>query len=125
MPVQETIDATEELGDAGFRLGAIIVNRARPTLVGAGQVAHDGSTDVQALRHGLDIAGIDASFAQPLATQFSEYAERQRVQSENELRLDAVDLPRVVLPDLNPPVELGELNELAGYLLAPDGESSQ
>jgi anion-transporting ArsA/GET3 family ATPase len=117
MPVQETVDAAIELGDAGFRLGAIVVNRARPTLVGAGQVATDGSTDVEQLRRGLDIAGIDARFAVPLARQFSEYAERQRVQVENERRLDAIDLPRVVLPELNPPIEVGELNELAGYLL--------
>ncbi len=117
MPVQETIDASVELSDAGFRLGAVVVNRARPTLVGAGQVKRNGTTDVTRLRHGLDMAGIDASFAVPLARQFSEYAERQRVQDENEARLDEIDLPRVVLPDLIPPIELGELNELAGYLV--------
>jgi hypothetical protein len=41
------------------------------------------------------------------------YAQRQQVQEENVARLDALDLPRIELPDLNPPVELGELNDLA------------
>jgi anion-transporting ArsA/GET3 family ATPase len=116
MPVQETIDASTELIGAGFRLGAVVVNRARPALVGAGQLKRDGTADESVLRQGLDMAGIDASFAAPLARQFGEYAERQRVQVENEQRLESIDLPRIVLPELNPPVGLGELNELAGYL---------
>jgi hypothetical protein len=41
------------------------------------------------------------------------YAERQQVQEENAARLDALHLPRIELPDLNPPVELGELKDLA------------
>jgi hypothetical protein len=41
------------------------------------------------------------------------YAERQRIQAENAHELESVDAPRVQLPDLNPPVELGELQELA------------
>jgi anion-transporting ArsA/GET3 family ATPase len=123
MPVQEAIDAATELGDSGFRLGAIIVNRARPALVAAGQVAQDGSIDMHLLRQGLDIAGVDAAFSAPLARQFGEYAERQRVQTENEARLDAIKLPRVVLPDLSPPVDVGELNELAGYLLGTREEA--
>jgi hypothetical protein len=43
----------------------------------------------------------------------SDYAERQQIQAENSLRLDAVKVPRIELPDINPPVGLGELNELA------------
>ena len=43
----------------------------------------------------------------------ADYAERQRLQAENAARLDGLDLPRIELPDLNPPVELGELHELA------------
>ena len=33
MPVQETLDAAAELREGGFRLGAVIVNRARPVLI--------------------------------------------------------------------------------------------
>ena len=37
MPVQETLDAAAELRAAGYRLGQVIVNRARPVLVSARQ----------------------------------------------------------------------------------------
>jgi hypothetical protein len=49
----------------------------------------------------------------------AEYAERQQIEHENARRLDAVTAPRVQLPDVNPPVELGELNELAAYFRSP------
>ncbi len=115
MPVQETIDAATELAAGGFHLGAVIVNRARPTLVHDGQVSDNGTVDVAALAHGLAAAGIDAALAEPLAGQLAEYADRQHVQAENRARLAAVDAPRIELPDLTPPVDLGELNELADY----------
>ena len=40
-------------------------------------------------------------------------ARRQRVQDENVARLDDLDIPRIELPELNPPVALGELKDLA------------
>ncbi|HEV7206747.1 MAG TPA: ArsA-related P-loop ATPase [Jatrophihabitans sp.] len=113
MPVQETIDAAGELAALGFRLGAVIVNRARPALIGAGQVGADGTVDVKALAAGLRKAGVAVVHAPALAQEMADYAQRQRVQEENAERLDALDLPRIELPDLNPPVELGELTELA------------
>jgi hypothetical protein len=45
------------------------------------------------------------------------YAQRQRVQDENAARLDTLDMRRLELPDLNPPVELGELMDLAACCL--------
>ena len=45
----------------------------------------------------------------------TEYAGRQRLQAENAQRLDEVTAPRIELPDLIPPVELGELHTLAAY----------
>jgi len=115
MPVQETVDAATELAAAGFYLGAVIVNRARPTLVEDGQVRPDGTVDLAELRHGLAAAGIDAALAEPLAGQLVEYADRQAVQAENRGRLAAVPARRIELPDLTPPVDLGELRELAEY----------
>jgi hypothetical protein len=50
--------------------------------------------------------------------QLAEYADRQATEAANLARLDAVDAPRIELPDLTPPVELGELTELAAYFLA-------
>jgi anion-transporting ArsA/GET3 family ATPase len=118
MPVQETIDAATELIRAGIRLGAVVVNRARPALVGKGQVRKGGRVDVAGLGRGLAAAGIDAALAGPLGVQLAVYADRQATEAANLARLDAVDAPRIELPDLTPPVELGELTELAAYFLA-------
>jgi anion-transporting ArsA/GET3 family ATPase len=113
MPVQETLDAAGELTQLGFHLGVVIVNRARPALVTAGLVGADGAVDETELRAGLDLAGVSAIHAPALATEIADYAQRQRLQEENAARLDSLDLPRVELPDLNPPIELGELRDLA------------
>jgi anion-transporting ArsA/GET3 family ATPase len=119
MPVQETLDAAGELAAAGFRVGAVLVNRARPTLIDDGADG-DGSIDVAALTKGLAHADIPAEHAAALAAEMLDYAERQRIQAENAIRLDALDVPRIELPDLNPPVGLGELNELAAQFTAQD-----
>jgi anion-transporting ArsA/GET3 family ATPase len=115
MPVQETIDAAEELGDAGFQLGAVIVNRARPALISDDLLDAGGPVDVKALAAGLRKVNIGVAHANALAHEMTEYAERQEIQAENAARLAAVPAPRLELPDLNPPVELGELHELAAY----------
>ena len=75
--MQETIDAAAELTGAGFRLGTVIVNRARPTLVDEGQVDKRGGVDQAMLGRGLAAAGIDAALSRPLAAQLVEYADRQ------------------------------------------------
>jgi anion-transporting ArsA/GET3 family ATPase len=117
MPVQETLDAATDLKALGFQLGAVIVNRVRPALIGDRQVGPDGSVDAKQLAAGLKKAGIAAVHAPALATEMAAYAERQQVQDENVARLDQLDLPRIELPDLNPPVELGELLDLARCFL--------
>jgi anion-transporting ArsA/GET3 family ATPase len=109
MPVQETMDAAAELTSLGFRLGAVIVNRARPTLLGNDI---DG-VDVAQLTSGLKLARVAVANAPALAAEMADYAQRQAVQETNAARLDELSLPRIVLPDLNPPVELGELKDLA------------
>jgi anion-transporting ArsA/GET3 family ATPase len=119
MPVQETLDAAGELTAAGFRVGAVLVNRARPTLIADGADG-DGTVDVVALTKGLAHADIPAEHVTALAAEMLDYAERQRIQAENSLRLDSLDVPRIELPDLNPPVGLGELNELAAQLAEQD-----
>ncbi|WP_375497717.1 ArsA-related P-loop ATPase [uncultured Jatrophihabitans sp.] len=113
MPVQETIDAAGELADLGFHLGAVIVNRARPALITESQIRADGTVDPELLAAGLRAAGVAVAHAPALAAEMADYAKRQIVQAENAARLDKLDLPRVELPDLNPPVQLGELKELA------------
>lgn len=110
MPVQETIDATAELRAAGYRIGRIIVNRARPVLVPAGPVRE---SDIAA---GLTEAGVNAALAPALAGQVRDYAERQAVQARAAAQLDEVGAPIIQLPDLTPPIDLGGLFELADAL---------
>jgi anion-transporting ArsA/GET3 family ATPase len=123
MPVQETLDAAHELTGADFRLGMIVVNRARPALVGGAlaDAADGGGVDVKLLAGGLRKAGVAVAHAPALAAEIAEYGQQQRLQAANSERLDELPLPRVELPDLNPPVELGELHELAARFAAtPD-----
>jgi anion-transporting ArsA/GET3 family ATPase len=120
MPVQETIDAAHDLAAAGFRIGAVIVNRERPTLVTDAQIDPDGRVDAAALGRGLRGAGVDAGFAEPLARQMAEYAARQQVQQDNAKRLAIINAPVITLPELNPPVGLGELHDLADWFIADE-----
>jgi anion-transporting ArsA/GET3 family ATPase len=116
MPVQETIDAAEDLTAEGFRIGAVIVNRARPALLDDADLNDGYRIDLASLKTGLKAVNIPAVHAAPLADEVADYTQRQRVQAENLARLDVVAAPRVELPDLTPPVEIGELNELSAYL---------
>ena len=121
MPVQETLDAHAELSDAGFPIGVVVVNRARPTLIEDGEFgAATGMIDLAALTEGLADADVPAAHAAALAAEMTDYAERQQIQAENAVQLDKLAAPRIELPDLNPPVELGELNELAARFLEKD-----
>jgi anion-transporting ArsA/GET3 family ATPase len=107
MPVQETLDAAAELRASGFPLGVVFVNRARPVLFDGRRV------DVSAVAAGLKDVRLPVALAEPLAEEVAEYADRLDIESLNETRLDELALPRIVLPDLTPPVDRGELNELA------------
>src|SRR6476469_1881978 len=112
MPVQETLDAAADLRAAGFRLGAVIVNRVRPALI------EDGTVDTKLLTAGLRKVNLPAALAKGLAQEVAEYADRLTIQATNAAHLDELDLPRIELPDLNPPVDRGELNELAQRFLS-------
>ncbi len=113
MPVQETVDAAAELTDAGFRLGAVIVNRARPCVLPEELLEPGHTVDPELVADGLKQVNLPASLAAGLAREVSDYADRLRVEQENERRLGKVDAPRIEVPDLNPPVEISELHELA------------
>jgi anion-transporting ArsA/GET3 family ATPase len=119
MPVQETIDAVADLTENGFTIGAVIVNRARPAYIEDGMLGADNAADAKAISAGLRRANLPVALAPALAQEMTEYADRLELQAANASRLDAVDVPRITLPDLNPPVELGELNDLAACFFAP------
>jgi anion-transporting ArsA/GET3 family ATPase len=111
MPVQETLDAAVELRGSGYELGSVIVNRVRPALI------EDDTVDPKLLTAGLRKVSLPAALSKGLAHEVAEYADRLRIQAENAARLDELGLPRVELPELNPPVDRGELNQLAARFL--------
>jgi anion-transporting ArsA/GET3 family ATPase len=110
MPVQETLDAAADLRSAGYRVGRVIVNRARPELVPAGRLRE---ADVAA---GLAGVGLDAALAPALTAQVRDYAERQQLQKRAAAELEHLKAPVLRLPELAPPIGLGELFELADAL---------
>ena len=113
MPVQETLDAVAELRAAGYRLGRLLVNRARPELVTAGPPAPE------LLAEGLTAAGLDPALAPALAAEVADYAQRQELQERAAADLEQAGLPLTRLPELPPPLDLGSLFELADALDVP------
>jgi anion-transporting ArsA/GET3 family ATPase len=114
MPVQETLDAATELRAAGYRIGQVIVNRARPELVGA------STPNAATLAEGLAAAGLSADLAPGLAAEMADYGIRQQVQARATAELGTLDAPLRRLPELAPPVDLGSLFELAEALELDD-----
>jgi anion-transporting ArsA/GET3 family ATPase len=110
MPVQETLDAATELRAAGYRIGQLIVNRARPELVGA------GAPNSGVLAEGLAAAGLNPELAAGLTAEMADYGARQRVQELAAAELAGLGAPVRRLPELAPPVDLGSLFELADAL---------
>jgi len=120
MPVQETVDAVEELRAGGLPVGAVIVNMVRPPLLPepALSAAAAGTVDLGELRGGLTAAGLDPDLAPTLAEEAVEHAERWALEDRNRSTVDGLGLPTYELPFLPQNVDLGGLYELAEKLRA-------
>lgn len=110
MPVQESLDAAAELRAAGYRIGRLLVNRARPELISAGRPG------AALLAQGLTAAGLDPALAPALAAEVRDYGQRQDVQARAWAELEQAGAPITRLPELPPPLDLGSLFELAEAL---------
>lgn len=120
LPIQETIEAIEELQELGLPVGSVIVNRNIPAFLPADALgpAADGVIDADAVRSGLSKAGItlaDNDFA-GLLTETIEHASRIRARTESATELDDLHVPRLDLPTIADGVDLGSLYELAEIL---------
>lgn len=120
LPIQETIEAIEELEELGLPIGSVIVNRNIPPFLPAADLAKaaEGDIDADAVRAGLDRVGItldDADFA-GLLTETIEHASRIRARAESAEQLDRLHVPRLELPTIADGVDLGSLYELAETL---------
>jgi anion-transporting ArsA/GET3 family ATPase len=120
LPIQETIEAIEELEELGLPIGSVIVNRNIPPFLPAADLAKaaEGDIDADAVRVGLDRVGItldDPEFA-GLLTETIEHASRIRARAESAEQLDGLHVPRLELPTIADGVDLGSLYELAETL---------
>ena len=120
LPIQETIEAIEELEAIELPVGSVIVNRNIPVFLPDDALgpAADGVIDAGAVRAGLSHAGItmaDNDFA-GLLTETIEHASRIRARSESATELEDLHVPRLDLPTIADGVDLGSLYELAEVL---------
>ena len=120
LPMQETIEAIDELHAMKLPVGSVIVNRGLPVYLQPDDLAKaaEGVVDADAVRQGLKKAGVkltDADFA-GLLTETIQYATMLRARAESAEQLDEINVPRLELPALPDGVDLGSLYELAEEL---------
>jgi anion-transporting ArsA/GET3 family ATPase len=120
LPMQETLEAIDELQELGLPIGSVIVNRNIPTYLEPDVLAKaaEGHIDADTVRTDLAKAGItlsDSDFA-GLLTETIQHATRISARAESAEQLDEINVPRLELPALPDGVDLGSLYELAEAL---------
>jgi anion-transporting ArsA/GET3 family ATPase len=120
LPMQETIEAIDELQALGLPIGSVIVNRNIPAYLPAADLAKaaEGVIDADSVRAGLARAGVklsDADFA-GLLTETIQHATRITARAENAEQLEELQVPRLQLPTIADGVDLGSLYELSAVL---------
>src|ERR1700739_4266499 len=120
LPMQETMEAIDELQGLGLPIGSVIVNRNIAAYLEPDDLskAAEGDVDADAVRSGLAAAGIklsDADFA-GLLTETIQHATRMTARAANAEQLDDLKVPRLELPTIADGVDLGSLYELSESL---------
>jgi anion-transporting ArsA/GET3 family ATPase len=120
LPIQETVEAIDELKGLGLPIGSVIVNRNIPTYFATDDLAKaaEGDVDADAIRADVSTAGIalsDDDFA-GLLTEAIQHATRISARAESAEQLDELDVARLELPAIRDGVDLGSLYELAEAL---------
>ncbi|MFT3660363.1 MAG: ArsA-related P-loop ATPase [Gordonia sp. (in: high G+C Gram-positive bacteria)] len=117
MPIQETIEAVDDLAAKNLHLGSIFVNRVKPQYLPDTELdaVAENRIDADALRAGLTKAGLDVSDDDMagLIREAVDYAVRLQAQQVAQADLDEVQVPRVDLPEIDEHVDLGGLYQLA------------
>lgn len=117
LPMQETMEAIDELQGLGLPIGSVIVNRNIAAYLQPDDLAKaaEGDVDADAVRAGLSAAGIklnDNDFA-GLLTETIQHATRMAARATNAEQLDELKVPRLELPTIADGVDLGSLYELS------------
>jgi anion-transporting ArsA/GET3 family ATPase len=120
LPIQETLEAIDELEKLDLPIGSVIVNRNIPTFLQPDDLAKaaEGDIDADAVRAGLASTGItlhDVEFA-GLLTESIEHATLISARAESADQLEQLHVPRLELPTIADGVDLGSLYELAESL---------
>ncbi|GFG62453.1 hypothetical protein MMUR_65890 [Mycolicibacterium murale] len=119
LPIQETVEAIDELQQLDLPIGSVIVNRniprsCRPTRWPRPPRATWTPTRCAELAKAA-ITLSDDDFA-GLLTETIQHATRIRARAESAEQLDAIKVPRLELPAINDGIDLGSLYELAEAL---------
>jgi anion-transporting ArsA/GET3 family ATPase len=121
MPVQETLEAVEDLRSKGFRPGSIIVNMVRRPLLedAALDQALAGRLHKPSIRTQLTEAGVTVTpeLVDGLLAEAHEHAQRVDLEREQRALLEEAGLPIVELPALPEGVDSGSVRELADLLV--------
>jgi len=120
LPMQETLEAIDELSELDLPIGSVIVNRNIPAYLSPNDLtkAAEGDIDADAVRADLATAGItlsDSDFA-GLLTEAIQHSTRITARAQSAEQLDSIEVPRLELPALPDGVDLGSLYELAESL---------
>jgi anion-transporting ArsA/GET3 family ATPase len=119
MPVQETVEAIEELTAARLNVGGVIVNMVRsPFLSHAELVSVESGAAAAPLRSGLAAVGVDAGLAPALIEEAQQFAARAALEERGRDALAHLDRPTYELPLLSETIDLGCLYELGSALKA-------
>lgn len=120
MPVQETLEAIDELRAKGLRPGAIVVNLVREPLLddAALEQARAGRLHKPSLRNQLTEAGVKVTPAlvDGLLDEARDHAHRVDLEREQLELLDASGLPIITLPALPQGADSGSIRELADLI---------
>jgi anion-transporting ArsA/GET3 family ATPase len=120
LPMQETMEAIDELQELSLPIGSVIVNRNIAAYLQPEDLAKaaEGDIDTDAVQAGLAAAGIkltDANFA-GLLTETIQHATRITARAETARQLDELHVRRLELPTIADGVDLGSLYELSESL---------
>jgi anion-transporting ArsA/GET3 family ATPase len=119
MPVQETVEAIEELTALGLPVGGVVVNMVRaPFLSHEDVAAVAAGTAARRLSAGLKTVGVDPALAPVLLQEASEHAARVALEERGHDALAHLQRPTYELPLLPDAVDLGGLYQLAAALKA-------
>ncbi len=120
MPVQETLDALEELAEHQLPLGGIVVNAVREPVLRARELtaAAAGRLDRSSVAEGLAAAGLPdrESVVDGLLAEAAEHGARVALEKRELTRVRAAGRPVYQLPALTGGIDLGALYELANQL---------